>query len=246
MDYYGKIIFELESLQNKETADNLQRFFKTKKGEYGEGDKFLGIKVPVIKKVAKEYYKNIELSEIEKLIKNEYHEIRMCALFLLIFKYRKSNEFYKNQILNLIFDNLKYINNWYLVDTIAPNVIGEHLLNKDKSILYNFAKSDNLWIKRISIVSTLQFIKNNIFEDTLKIIEYFLKNEYLVEGKDLNKHDLIQKASGWMLREIGKRDYQIEFDFLKKHYKNMPRTMLRYAIEKFDKEVRIKFLKGNI
>ena len=219
---------DLQKLKDPEKAEILSRFFKTGKGEYGEGDIFLGIKVPEQRKIAKNY--NLSLKEIQELLSSNIHEYRLTALFILISKYKKSD---KKQIVNFYLKNTKNINNWDLVDISAPKILGDYLLDKDKSVLYNLAKSNNLWERRIAILSTFTFIRNNQFEDTLNISEILLND----------KHDLIHKAVGWMLREIGKKDQEIEENFLDKHYKNMPRTMLRYAIEKFEENKRKFYFK---
>jgi len=224
---------DLLKLGNSEKAKILSRFFKTGKGEYGDGDVFLGIKVPEQRKVAKKYL-NLSLEDIQKLLSSEVHEHRLTSLFILIDKYKKSDD--KKEIFDFYLKNTKKINNWDLVDLSAGNVLGNYLLEKDKSILYELAKSDNLWEKRIAIISTFAFIRDNKFEDTLKISELLLND----------KHDLIHKAVGWMLREIGKRDQEVEEGFLKKYYKKMPRTMLRYSIEKFDEDKRKGYLNGEI
>ncbi|OIO39934.1 DNA alkylation repair protein [Candidatus Pacearchaeota archaeon CG_4_9_14_3_um_filter_31_7] len=218
---------ELESLADSEKAKVYQRFFKTAKGEYGEGDVFLGLKVPKLREIAKKYY-CLDLRQLKELMDSSIHEHRMIALFILIKKYNKSNETNKRKIFKLYIKNIKNINNWDLVDLNAPNIVGTHLINKDRKILYDFAKSDNLWKKRISVLACFAFIKNKDFKDTLKISEILLKD----------KHDLIHKAVGWMLREIGKRDLTTLETFLKKHYKSMPRTMLRYSLEKLPEEKR--------
>jgi len=228
----GELIKDLEIRKNKEQAEILQKFFKTEKGEYGEGDVFLGIRTPVQRKLCKKY--NLTLKEIQILLNSKIHEHRLCGLFCLIDKYKR-NEKLKEKIFNFYTRNAKKINNWDLVDLSAPSIFGEFLLNKqDKKILYLFAKSKNLWEKRIAIVSTYVFIKNNKFGDTLEIAEILLKDN----------HDLIHKAVGWMLREVGKRDIKALENFLKKHYSKMPRTMLRYAIEKFPEFKRRKILLG--
>ena len=219
---------ELSKLENKEKSEILSRFFKIGKGQYSEGDIFLGITVPQQRKIAKEY-SNLTLEDLQELISSKIHEHRLVSLLILITKYKNS----KKEIFDFYLKNTKNINNWDLVDLSAPNIVGNYLIQKDKSILYKLAKSNNLWEKRIAILSTFEFIKNNEFEDTLKISEILLSD----------KHDLIHKAVGWMLREIGKRNQKIEEQFLKKHYKNMPRTMLRYAIEKFEKDKREQYLK---
>lgn len=205
----------------------LQKFFKTGPGEYGEGDVFLGLTVPKIRKVVQQY-KQLALSDIETLLNSEIHEERLCALLILVHKYQKGTPEEKEAVYDFYLKNAKKVNNWDLVDSSAEKIMGPHLLNKDKDILYKLVKSDNLWERRIAIMTTFHFIKNNKFEDTLKLSEMLITDP----------HDLIHKAVGWMLREVGKRDQELEETFLKKHYKAMPRTMLRYAIEKFDEKKR--------
>jgi len=224
-----KIKQDLQNLQNPEKAKLLQRFFKTGKGEYGEGDIFLGITVPQQREISKKYT-DLSLKDLQELLNSKIHEYRLVALLILIIKYKKAES--KKEIFDFYLKNTKNINNWDLVDLSAPNIIGNYLVNKDKSILYKLAKSNHLWGKRIAILSTFEFIKRNQFEDTLKISEILLKDKY----------DLIHKAVGWGLREVGKRDQQTEEEFLKKFYKEMPRTMLRYAIEKFDENKRKYYL----
>ena len=221
---------DLNKLEHKEKAKILQRFFKTNKGEYGEGDIFLGIKVPEQRKIANKY--DLNLKQIQELLSSKIHEYRLTALFTLIQKYKKANQTEKQEIFNFYLKNTNNINNWDLVDLSAPKILGDYLLNKERTTLYQLAKSNNLWENRISILSTYQFIKNNQFEDTLNISKILLTN----------KHDLIHKAVGWMLREIGKKDLQILEQFLKQHHKQMPRTMLRYSIEKFSKAKRKVYL----
>ena len=213
---------DFKRLANKEKARLLSRFFKTGKGEYGEGDIFLGIMVPKQRELAKKYF-NLSLDNIQILLSSKIHEYRLTSLFILIDKYKKADEKEKKKIFDLYLKNTKNINNWDLIDLSAPKIIGNYLFDKNRTILYKLAKSESLWEKRISILSTSYFIGQRQFEDTLKISEILLKD----------KHDLIHKAVGWMLREVGKRDQQLEEDFLLKHYRDMPRTMLRYAIEKF-------------
>jgi len=221
---------DLKKLANSKQAALLQRFFKTGKGEYGEGDIFLGIKVPEQRKIAKKY-PNLSLKEIQVMLESKIHEHRLTSLFILIDKYQKSEE--KKEIFDFYLKNTKNINNWDLIDLSAPKIVGNYLLNKDKSILYKLAKSNSLWEKRISILATAEFIRNNQFEHTLKISKILLND----------KHDLIHKGVGWMLREVGKRNQALEEKFLKQHYKQMPRTMLRYSIEKFDEKLRKFYLK---
>lgn len=232
-----KIIKELIKVADKEKAKTLSSFFKTKKGQYAEGDKFLGVVVPKQRIIAKKYFLAIKLNDIEILIKNKYHEVRLTSLIMLNYKMLSADLIEQTKIYNLYLKNIKYINNWDLVDLTAPNIIGFYLYNNyPYKILYDLANSNKLWNQRIAILSTFYFIKNNSFDDALNIALILLNHN----------HDLIHKAVGWMLREIGKRDYKVEYNFLIKYYKKMPRTMLRYAIEKFDEEIRIKFLKGLI
>ena len=226
---------DLLKLKNPEKAEILSRFFKTGKGQYGEGDIFLGITVPEQRKVAKQY-PELPLTDLKKLLSNKIHEYRLISLLILIIKYRKADALGKREIFNFYLKNRKNINNWDLVDLSAAYIVGNYLLEKDKSILYKLARSNNVWERRIAIMSTFEFIKNGEFEDTLKISELLIND----------KHDLIHKAVGWMLREIGKRHMLTEEKFLKKHYKKMPRTMLRYAIERFPECKRQSYLKGSI
>ena len=226
---------KLRELGNKDKAKKHQRFFKTGPGEYGEGDIFIGVTVPELRKLAKEY-KTITLKEVKQLLHSSIHEERLLSLFLLIHRFSKEDEPKKKRIYELYLKNTKFINNWDLVDSSAGHIVGAFLFNKSKKPLYDLVKSVNLWERRISIISTFYFIKRNLFSDTLKISKILLSD----------KEDLIHKAVGWMLREVGKRDMSVEENFLKKHYKNMPRTMLRYAIEKFSESKRQLYLKGKI
>ena len=226
---------QLHSHINPEKAEHFPRFFKTGKGEYGEGDLFLGITVPNCRSVAKKF-KTISIQEVETLITSKYHEERLVALLILIEKYNKANEKEKKEIVDYYLSKTKHINNWDLVDLSCYKILGEYLLDKDRSILYKLAKSKDLWEKRIGIITTMAFIRKNQFEDTMAISEILVNDD----------HDLIHKAVGWLLREVGKRDMKVEEKFLKKYYKNMPRTMLRYAIEKFPEDKRQKYLKGQI
>lgn len=223
---------ELKKLSNPKQAKILQRFFKTGKGEYGEGDIFLGIKVPAQRKVA-DYFEQLSLKDIEKLLESKIHEHRLTALFILIKRYEKTTKQEKKMIFDFYLRNTENINNWDLVDISAPKIIGSYLLEKPKSILYKLAKSKNLWERRIAILSTLAFIRNNKFDATLKISAILLNDN----------HDLIHKAVGWMLREIGKRNLAVEEKFLQKYYLKMPRVMLRYAIERFDEKKRKYYLR---
>jgi len=226
---------DLNKLGSKKKAEASAWFFKIGKGEYGEGDVFIGITVPEQRKIAKKYSK-ISLIDLKKLLSSEIHEYRLTSLLILVERYKKENKEEKRKIFDLCLKNTKYVNNWDLVDISAPNIIGDYLLDKNRKILYKLAKSKDLWQKRISVLATFRFIKENDFKDSLKIAEILLKDEY----------DLIHKAVGWMLREIGKKDQKTEEKFLKKYYQVMPRTMLRYAIEKFEENKRQKYLKGKI
>lgn len=223
----GKIKKEIRLVSDAKRAKNLARFFKTGKGCYGYGDKFIGLTMPQIHSLAKKY-KDISVADIENLVCSPIHEERMLALIIMTLRYQKEKgKFYK-----LYIKNRKYINNWDLVDVTCHKIVGDYLLEKPRDILYKFARSKNLWEKRIAIISTAKFIQQKDFTDTLKIAEILLHDP----------HDLIHKAVGWMLREVGKRDKGVEEAFLQKYYQKMPRTMLRYAIEKFPENERREFL----
>jgi len=227
---------ELKRHSSKERARSLSRFFKTGKGEYGEGDKFLGIRTPNLKKVVQKYYGRMSLRDVQSFLSSEIHEHRSFALEVLKKKYKKAkSKAEKEKILKFYLRNLRNVNNWDLVDTSAHYILGEWLIEhpQDKKVLYGLAKSNNLWEKRIAIISTFAFIHQNQFDDTLKISMILLAD----------KHDLIHKAVGWMLREVGKRDQAIEEKFLKSYSKIMPRTMLRYAIERFPEKKRKFYMK---
>lgn len=226
---------ELHKYTSPEKAAHLPRFFKTGPGEYGEGDVFIGVTVPDQRKVARNFFKQLGLAEIQELLGEKIHEYRLTALFILTYKYEKAkDETEQKAIVNLYLANTAHINNWDLVDSSADKILGAYLFDKDKQLLYAFARSGDLWQQRMAIIATYYFIKKGEYQDTLKIAENFLAH----------KHDLIHKAVGWMLREVGNRNPEVELDFLKQHYHQMPRTMLRYAIEKFEEGLRQKFLKG--
>lgn len=223
---------ELRKKSDKKKAKILQKFFKTGEGEYGEGDLFLGVVVPEQRKLAKKY-KCLELSDLEELILSKFHEERLACLLILVEKFKKAGGEEKKNIYNFYIRNRKHINSWDLVDLSAPKIVGDYLAGKGKSILYKFAKSKNIWERRIAVLATFFYIQKGDCQDALRISE-ILKND---------EHDLIQKAVGWMLREIGKRcNLKSEENFLKKNYKTMPRTMLRYAIEKFPEKKRRFYL----
>lgn len=224
---------DMETLADPEKAAILSRFFKTGKGQYGEGDIFLGVMVPGQRRIAKKY-ETLSLKDIRKLLSSKIHEHRLVALIILVNQYKKGDEHDRDKIVDFYLRYSKYINNWDLVDLSAPNIPGEYLLNKDRAVLYRLARSKNLWERRIAIMSTFAFIRKNDFEDALRISALLLHDD----------HDLIHKAVGWMLREVGKRDFKAEEDFLKEHYRVMPRTMLRYAVERFDQTKKRLFMYG--
>jgi len=229
-----EVINALKFVATEERRKVNEWFFKTGKGEYGYGDIFLGVTVPDIRKIAKKFSQEISLQELTELIRNPTHEVRLCALIILVNKYKKED---KNKIYKYYLNHLNAINNWDLVDTSAPHIVGDYLYkNHEKSkILLEFSQSENLWIRRISIVSTFAFIKKNEFKKTLEIAKLLFNDD----------HDLIHKAVGWMLREIYKRDEGLIKGFLRQNYAQIPRTTLRYAIERMDKEERLSYLKGN-
>ncbi|MDO5664816.1 MAG: DNA alkylation repair protein [Bacteroidia bacterium] len=216
---------QLLTFGNPEKAEHSKYFFKTGKGQYGEGDKFIGCTVPESRSVAKAN-KYLSFEELKKLLNDEYHECRFCALIILTEQFNKANKEKRKEIADFYLANAHRVNNWDLVDVSAYNILGEWLLDKDRSILYRLSESENLWEQRISVVSTLAFIRKNDLADTLKLSEKLLSH----------KHDLMHKACGWMLREAGKRDEKTLTGFLDKYYKIMPRTMLRYSIEKLSPE----------
>ena len=229
-----EVVNALKLVATEERRKVNEWFFKTGKGEYGYGDIFLGVTAPEIRRIAKKFSQEISLQELTELIRSPIHEVRLCALIILVNKYKKEDS---DKIYRYYLKHLNSVNNWDLVDTSAPHIVGDYLnKNPEKSkILLEFSRSENLWIRRISIVSTLAFIKNNEFNKTLEIAKLLLNDD----------HDLIHKAVGWMLREIYKRDEVLIKRFLRQNYAQIPRTTLRYAIERMDKEERLLYLKGN-
>ena len=214
-------------------AQNNMRFFKTGKGQYAEGDIFLGLNYPQIRALAKKYYKELSLVDVEDLLNSEYHEVRACALLVMVSKYKTGADTDKTDIYKLYIKNADKVNNWDLVDNSAPYILGDYAFNFDrKEDLFNLAKSGNLWKERISIVSSLYFIKHDELDLTFELSKYFISH----------KHDLIQKASGWMLREAGKKDQNKLELFLKENISCLPRTTLRYAIERFPEQKRKMYL----
>jgi 3-methyladenine DNA glycosylase AlkD len=227
------IITRLEALTNPEAALFALRFFKTGAGEYGEGDLFRGIRVPVLRKMASTL-DGTPLPEVIRLLASVFHEDRLLALLLLIRRYRKGDPVEQERIYHLYLSNTRYINNWDLVDISAEHIVGHFLRFCDPAPLYRLAVSESLWERRIAILSTFHFIRQGEFDDTLALAEILLNDS----------QELIHKAVGWLLREVGKRDTEAEEAFLRRHYRNMPRVMLRYAIERFPEDKRLRFLKG--
>jgi len=225
----------LLDLENREQAKTLRSFFKTGPGDYGEGDLFLGIRVPQLRKLSRELG-DMDLGEVEALLKSSFHEQRLLALLILVLKYNRGSELEKKKIYVLYLKRTLYINSWDLVDLSAPNIVGDFLMNRVKKPLYRLARSPVLWDRRIAIVATFAFIKNHQFDDTLAITKILLTDQ----------EALIHKAVGWMLREVGKRDLVCEEGFLREYYRQMPRTMLRYAIERFPAAKRERLMKGRI
>ncbi len=225
----------LKSLADPVRAEHSGRYFKTGPGEYGEGDRFLGVRVPDLRAQVNKCGA-VSLEDIQALLMSDFHEERLFALLLLVRKFAKGDEKEKTAIYNLYLKNTHRINNWDLVDSSASYIVGSYLESRDRRILYKLAKSASVWERRIAVISTFQFIGNNQFDDALKLAGQLLEDE----------HDLIHKAVGWMLREIGKRNMAVEKAYLLAHYKKMPRTMLRYAIEKFPEQERKKYLMGEV
>lgn len=238
MNLINEIKQALEILAIPEKAEFLLRFFKTGKGEYGEGDLFLGVIVPDQRKVAKEYYNKISLEELSELLSSKFHEHRLTALLMLILKFEKSKEKSKQkEIVDFYLNHLDFINNWDLVDTSCYKILGRYCFeNQEEKLLINLSNSDKMWEKRIAIVGTMHYIKKESFELTKEFVQ---KNMH-------QPHDLMHKANGWLLREMGNKNEQELLDFLNLHYKQMPRTCLRYAIEKLDESLRQDYLKGRI
>ena len=220
---------ELNKNCDKNKARIMRGFFKTGKGEYGEKDIFLGIPVPLQRKIASRYIK-ISASQLENLIRSKYHEYRSVALIILTEKYKLAQGDQKERIFRFYVKNIYWVNSWDLVDLSAPKIVGGFLSDKNKDFLYKFATSKDMWVRRISIVSTLHFVRKGNFKDALKISEMLLDDE----------NDLTQKAVGWVLREVGKKDKQVLESFLGRNYDKLARTTLRYAIERFSIKERNK------
>lgn len=224
-------LHELKALADAKKASFFPKFFKAGKGEYAEGDVFLGVSVPDIRNIAKKY-RDLPFSEIKKLLANDYHEARLLALIILTMQYARADDAQKQKIVDFYLTQFSRVNNWDLVDSSASQILGSYLLTHPRGMLMRFAKSPHLWTQRIAIVSTYAFIRADQFEETLNIAEIFLSH----------KHDLIHKATGWMLREVGKRDMTVLRKFLDRHAAEMPRTMLRYAIEKMTSGERRQYM----
>ena len=223
---------KLQALSDAEKREIFPKFFKAGKGEYGEGDRFLGVTVPNIRAIAK-LHKDISIEEIRELIQSEWHEVRLCALIIMVEKSKKKDEVLRKELFNLYLSQTKRINNWDLVDLSCRFIIGEYLLAKSRDILYHLAQSPLLWDNRIAIVSTYAFIRKGQLEDTYALSDIMMQHP----------HDLMHKAIGWMLREAGKRNPERLYDYVMSHRADMPRTMLRYAIEKFSPKERAILMK---
>ncbi len=223
---------KLKQLANPKFAENYQRFFKTGKGEYGEGDRFLGIRVPKLREIAKNHH-DLPLEQVKPLLKSPFHEIRLCGFILLVNRYQKANNSKEKKSLYRVYtSHFHYLNNWDLIDVTCHKIIGPHLEHTSKKPLYQWAKSKNLWKRRISIVTTFWYIRNNDLDDSYRLAKLLLEDD----------HDLIHKAVGWVLRECGKKDFKRLEKFILEHYRKMPRTTLRYAIERFPEGKRKKLL----
>lgn len=229
-----QILSRLRDLGDPTIAAQSLRFFKTGPGEYGAGDQFVGIRVPVIRKCVREYLQ-IELNDALELLRSPVHEARLLALLIMAAKYKTAGSPAEQRIVYRSYlDHTEFINNWDLVDSSAEHIVGAYLFERDRRQIYRLARSKNLWERRIAVLATFHFIKRQDFADILAVAEILLNDQ----------EDLIHKAVGWMLREVGKRDRQAEEQFLRKHHQQMPRTMLRYAIERLPEKDRLAYLRG--
>ena len=228
-----RIAKQLKALGNKTAAEQAMRFFKTGPGQYGEGDLFLGIRIPVLRQIAKEH-SGITLDVAVELLQSPLHEVRMLALLIMVLQYKQGGN--ETAIYSAYLANTHRINNWDLVDCSTADIVGAHLFERDRAPLTKLAKSKSLWERRIAIIATFYFIRRKQFDDTLAIADLLLNDQ----------EDLMHKAVGWMLREVGKRDLKVEEDFLIPRYKQMPRTLLRYAIERFPEPRRLAYLHGRV
>ena len=239
MTLHNQILEALQFLSSPEKKEFLPYFFKTGKGEYAEGDKFIGVVVPDSRKLVKEYWQKATLDDVQEILKSEFHEMRLVALLILVNKFEKSKDkTEQKKLVDFYLKNTKYINNWDLVDLSCYKLLGRYCFENQKDdILRELSNSDNMWEKRIAIVATMHHIKKG---------KSFDLTQELVLNNLNHPHDLMHKANGWLLREIGNKDEEVLLDFLKIYYQNMPRTTLRYAIEKLDEDLRQDFLKGRI
>ena len=229
-----KLKSELLAAGSEKKANVLMRFFKTRKGEYGEGDRFIGVTVPVIRAITRRYLQ-LTTSQLVELLKCDIHEVRLSALICMVEQYKSLNttDSHKQEIVDTYIANTAYINNWDLVDLSVYHIIGAHLFNRNRMLLYHWADSTLLWEQRMAIVATIYFVRKGEYDDTIALAEKLCHHP----------HDLMQKAVGWLLREVGKRDMKRLIDFLDKHYTTLPRTLLRYAIEKFPTDLRLHYMR---
>ena len=235
----NRLINAIEQAADPAQVEGLSRFFKTGPGQYGEGDVFLGIKVPVTRSIVKELWKETSIEDLEECIVSQYHEVRLAALLTLvqIFKHARKDVALQQRCVDFYLANLKFINNWDLVDLSCYEILGPWLMDKDRAMLYDFARNgQTIWKQRIGMVSTMAFLRVGQLDDTFAIADIYLE-------KPLPLHDLLQKAGGWLLREAGKRDELRLKEWLEPRCATMPRTMLRYAIEKFEEEERKRFMR---
>ena len=232
-----QILLSLEQKAIPAKGAQLQQYFKTGPGGYGEGDIFLGVTVPEQRKIAKAISQDASLPQLSELIQHRYHEMRLTGLLAFVYRFEKTKQEAERQLLvDFYLEHLDYINNWDLVDTSCSQVLGAYYWKKEKSLFFSLAESPHLWRQRVAMISAFYWIRKGEFTDALALAEK-LKN---------HPHDLMHKAVGWMLREVGNRNFEVANEFLSKHYRTLPRTMLRYAIERFPEELRQDFLKGRV
>lgn len=231
----AQAVADMKALADPERAAHSQKFFRTGSGQYGAGDRFLGIRVPQVREVAAQY-RDLDLQDVERLLGNPFHEIRLLSLVILVMQFKKGDAGRQKAIFDLYMRNRQRINNWDLVDVSAPTIVGGWLKTRSRKMLYKLARSSALWDRRISVLATFRFIRDDEFTEALAIAEILSQD----------KADLVHKAVGWMLREIGNRNRSAEEEFLMRHYKKMPRTMLRYAVEKFPESLRQRYLQGKV
>lgn len=235
MSASAAILDRLQQIGDPEHARFVAGYFRTGPGDYGEGDRFLGIRIPALRALAREF-RGTPLDDAAELLRSPWHEARLLALLLLVDAYARGDAEMREAVYRLYLDNTRYVNNWDLVDSSAPQIVGAHLKDGDRGVLERLARSASLWERRIAILATQHFIRRGDFGTTLRIAEMLVDDG----------HDLIHKAVGWMLREVGNRDRAAEEAFLRRHHRTMPRTMLRYAIERFPPDLRHAYLRGEI